>query len=78
MLMEQEEGLRRLTDEIEHAQTALIAAARSDPHRWWSASELEDESEDGVSLSVFMIALYDLVNQHRFEIDDRLRVRLAA
>jgi hypothetical protein len=76
--MERETGLRRLTGENARAQRMLTTLVRADPQRWWSATELEDELHDRLSASVLMIALYDLVTQGSFEIDARLRVRLAA
>jgi hypothetical protein len=74
--MEREQGLRDLASDIETVQTALLEAARSEPTRWWTAPELEHETKHRWPSPVFMIALYDLLDQHRLELDRRLRVRL--
>jgi hypothetical protein len=78
MSMEPEAGLQRLTDEIQRARRLLVTAVRADPERWWSANELEHTLHERVPSMILMIALYDLVTQDAFEIDARLRVRLAA
>jgi hypothetical protein len=76
-LMEHEEGLRRLSGDMEEAQIVLLRLAESEPGRWWTATELADRLR-APSSSVVMIALYDLVKQHKLELDPRLRVRLPA
>jgi hypothetical protein len=78
--MEHEEGLRRLSGDMEAAQSVLLrVVAESEPDKWWTARELAELlPSPSPSPSVVMIALYDLVKQHKLELDARLRVRLPA
>lgn len=75
--MEEERGAGDLAEEVEAAREAVLAAARSAPTRWWTTDELEAESVAGRASPVFMIALYELVSQRIFELDERFRVRIA-
>lgn len=76
--MEHEEGLRRLSGDMEEAQSVLLrVVAEAEPGKWWTARELAELLPSPPS-SVVMIALYDLVKQHKLELDPRLRVRLPA
>jgi hypothetical protein len=78
MEQEHEEGLRRLSGDVENAQTVLLQVlSESEPGKTWTARELA-ELLPSPSRSVVMIALYGLVKQHKLELDPRLRVRLPA
>jgi hypothetical protein len=75
---EHEEGLRRLSGDMEEARSGLLrVVAESEPGRWWTARELADLLPSP-STPIVMIALYDLVKQQKLELDPRLRVRLPA
>ena len=73
--MSEENTLAALASEVEHARDALLEAAKKEPDRWWTASELATKARDW-SGSVVMIALDDLLETHALEADPRWRVRL--
>jgi hypothetical protein len=64
-----------LASQVDAARAALSTAAKSDPSRWWTASELRHEIQNGWMPGAVMLALNRLVSDGAFEVDSRLRVR---
>lgn len=67
---------KRLEQEIEEAQQALLAAAAErPPDQWWFAFELKDHTRNGWSAGAMNIAFRRLIKEHVFEIEgDRIRL----
>ncbi len=73
--MTDEQSLKRLDEEIEAAQSALLATANTRPDEWWDARVLRDAARNGWAGDVMSFALTDLVNRDEFELNPRLKVR---
>lgn len=75
--MGQETGLASLASEVEDAQQALLAAARTDPSKVWRADDLVLALHNQWRESVVMIALDQLISDKDFEVDSRWHIRVA-
>lgn len=67
----------KLAAKVEHAELLIVAAALTQPEKWWPADELRAAA--GVRGEVAMIAMTRLANAEvdgRLELDDHLRVRI--
>jgi hypothetical protein len=70
-----EQSLKRLEEEIEAAQSALLATANTRPDEWWDARVLRDQARNSWAGDVMSFALTDLVNRDAFELNPWLKVR---
>lgn len=75
--MGQELGLASLASEVEDAQHALLAAARSEPDKLWRADDLVRVLHNQWRESVVMIALDQLIKDKDFQVDSRWHIRVA-
>jgi hypothetical protein len=67
--------LATLAAEVREARAALLKAARSEPSRWWTATELRAEAQLGWPPVATTIALNRLVGERLLETDASLRLR---
>jgi hypothetical protein len=66
----------RLADDVASAKDALIEVAESEPGRWWRAAELKTRARNGWDPGAMSIAMAELIDEERFQVGDRLHVRL--
>jgi hypothetical protein len=75
--MGQETGLASLASEVDDAQHALLAAARTEPGKVWRADDLVRPFREQWRESVLMIALDQLITDKQLDVDSRWHIRVA-
>jgi hypothetical protein len=64
-----------LEEHIAAAKQALVDFSTAEPAEWWTAFDLKARSRNGWSGSVMGLALYELLDENRFERGADLRIR---
>lgn len=70
--------LSRLASQVAEAREALLAIARGEPAKWWTATELRCQVQSGWPAGTITVALSRLLTEHLLEQDARRRVRVVA